>query len=403
MISLLGMRLGDLLGWLIVLSVVFLLGYRSLAKSDDRRTLVVKWVFSAVYILMFVLIASLHSMALSLLYVIPSVLLGLLWMPTVARFLLRPLTDSFDGGSEEAEAKPFYFIAEAKRRKGLFEEALAEMRKQLEKFPGDVEGMMKLAALQAEDLHDLPAATATLNDLLRQPGLPPHNSVAALQTMADWQLQIGRDAAAARASFNRIIELFPDSPVSHAAEQRLAHLDGATQAREFREHAVFKVSLGERDLGLRKTPRPAESPEAQADALVAEYVRQLEKYPADTDTREKLAMLYAESFDRLDLAVDQLEQLIALPNETPRHVAHWLDLLATLHVRRGKDLEAAEITLRRIIDLFPKSAAASMAVGRLATLPAELKAASTAAAAKALGAYEKDLGLKSGSGWKLKT
>ena len=72
-------------------------------------------------------------------------------------------------------------------------------------------------------------------------------------------------------------------------------------------------------------------------ALASQYVSQLNKHPADTDTREKLAVLYAENFGRLDLAVDQLEQLIALPEETPKHVTRWLNLLATLHISVAND------------------------------------------------------------------
>jgi tetratricopeptide (TPR) repeat protein len=265
--------------------------------------------------------------------------------------------------------------------------------------------MMKLAALQAEDLRDLPAAKATLDQLLQQSGLPPKQAVAALQTLADWQMQLGRDPAAARESFQRIVQMFPNSAFSHNAEQRLAHLDGVTQTREFREHAVFKVPSGERDLGLRQTAPLPESVPDDPEALAAEYVRQLEKYPADTETREKLALLYAEQFARLDLAVGQLEQLVALPNESAKHIARWLGLLATLHIRYGNDMVAAEHALRRVIARFPKSADAGKAVARLAALQGVWKAAATAASGKALGVYDKDLGLKSASPspWKLKT
>jgi tetratricopeptide (TPR) repeat protein len=333
-----------------------------------------------------------------LVLIIPTALLGTTWLPNALEFLFRPFTSAYEGGADKPEQKPFYYLADGKRRSGLYEEAAAEVRKQLEIFPGDAEGLMKLATLQAEDLQDLPAAAATLNELLHQPDLPSHRAVAALQTLADWQMDLGRDPAAARASFERIIQMFPDSSFSHTAKQRLAHLDGVSQAREFREKAVFKVPSRERGLGLRDTARPpAESPEIEADTLAAEYVRQLEKYPTDTETREKLARLYAEEFQRLDLAVSQIEQLAALPNETPQHIAHWLELLATLHIRHGHDMEAAENALRRIIDRFPKSAVATRAMTRLATLQAELKAAATPTAAKALGVYEKNLGLKSGS------
>jgi len=396
MIALLGIGFADLLCWLIVLPALGILGYRSLANSDSRGVLVLKWVFSAVLILIICLIASMDSIFKPLFVAIPAVFLGLMWTSSVCNVLFRPLTGAFDGEGDENEVKPFYFIAEAKRRKGLYQEAVAEVRRQLERFPGDVEGMMKLAALQAEELHDLPAASETLNELLLQPGLPSNNAVAALQTLADWQLQLGRDPDAARASFERIIQMFPDSPFAHNAEQRLAHLDGVTKTREFREHAVFKVPSAPRDLGLRKTVLQVESPQATADALGAEYVGQLEKHPNDTETRQKLAMLYAEQFERLDLAVSQLEQLAALPNAAPRQTAHWLELLATLHIRQGNDMAAAENALRRIIERFPKSAAASRALSRLATLQGEFKAAVAVTAAKALGVYEKDMGLKSG-------
>lgn len=290
--------------------------------------------------------------------------------------------------------KPAYSRAEAMRRKGLCQEAADAVREQLEQFPGDADGMMKLAMIQAEDLRDLPAATETIHELLQQPGLPAGKVVGALQTLADWQMNLGRDSDAARRTFERIIEMFPDSPFSLAAQQRLAHLDGVSQARDFRENAVFKVPTGERDLGLRPSARRETPPEEEAAALADEYVRQLQKYPNDTETREKLALLYGEPLGRLDLAVSQLEQLAALPHAAPRQIAQWLNLLATLHIRQGNDLLAAENALRRIMERFPKTAYSSQALARLATLQGELKAAATVTTAKALGVYEKDMGLK---------
>jgi tetratricopeptide (TPR) repeat protein len=397
MIALLGMGLGDLLCWLIVLPALGIMGYRTVVLSEDRRALLIKWSLSILLVLSMVWIASWQAAYKPLVMVIPVTFLGTLWMSNALNFVFKPFTTAFDGGTQEVDVKPYYFLAEGKRRKGLYAEAAEEVRKQLELFPGDAEGFMKLATIQAEDLHDLCAAAATLNELLLQPGLPPNRAVAALQTLADWQMKFARDPAAARAAFERIVELFPDSSLSHAAEQRIAHLDDVNKTREFHEKAVFKVPSRERGLGLRETVVPTESPEVEADDLAAEYVQQLEKYPTDTDTREKLARLYAEQFDRLDLAVNQLEQLASLPHETPQHIAHWLDLLATVHIRHGHDIEAADNAVRRIIDRFPKTALANRAVARLATLQGELQAATAITAGKRLGSYEKDMGLKSGS------
>jgi tetratricopeptide (TPR) repeat protein len=394
MIALMGATPGNLLGGLMVLLALVLFAARCLLNSDDRRALVIKWVCSVILILIGVFIAWLHSVVLSLLYLIPAVLLAFLWLPNIGRYLLKPLTDSYDGGGEEMEMKPAYSRAEALRRKGLCQEAADAVREQLEQFPGDAEGLMKLAMIQAEDLRDLPAAAETIHELLQQPGLPAGKVVGALQTLADWQMNLGRDADAARRTFERIMEMFPDSPISLATEQRLAHLDGVSQARDFRENAVFKVPARERDLGLRPSVRRETPPEEEAAALADEYVRQLQKYPNDTETREKLAMLYGEPLGRLDLAVGQLEQLAALPHAAPRQIAHWLNLLATLHIRQGNDMVAAQNALLRVVERFPKTAYASQALARLATLQGELKAAATATAAKALGVYEKDMGLK---------
>jgi len=407
MTALLGLGLFDALCWAIVLPALCVLGWRSFARSTDRAVLVVKWIVSALLIIFLrdllrrntpylPFLNDLPLLALPLVIILPAGILAVLWASQIGTLLSRPLTSLFDGGGEEAEAKPFYFIAEAKRRKGLFEEAIAEVRQQLEKFPGDVEGMMKLAALQAEDTRDLPAAKATITELLQQPELPPNAAVAALQALADWQLQIGRDAAGARASLEQIVDEFPETSFAHAARQRLAHLAGNAQARQFREETVFKVPTGERDIGLRQGPQPEhEFTEAEAIALADEHVRQLELHPNDTETREKLALLYAERLQRPDLAADQLEQLTTFPNETPAHIARWLDLLATVHVLYGRNLEAAENALRRVIERFPNTALASQANSRLATLRTELRAGETAVF-KQMGVYEKALGLKSG-------
>jgi tetratricopeptide (TPR) repeat protein len=386
----------DIVCWVLVLLTLILLAFRSYGRSDDRRALVRRWIFSAALLLIIRAVAGWHSPFKALFILPPSVALAFIWIPSATAFVIKPLTGTFDGGDDEAGAKPFYFIAEGKRRKGLYEEAIAEVRKQLEQFPGDFEGYMKLASIQMEDLKDLPAAQATLNDFLELPGRAPNEMAAVLHLLADWQLQFGRDAQAAIGSLQRIVQLYPGTPFAHAAEQRIAHLGSADETSRVRYQGKFTVKPGERDIGLRQGGAPVSAP-ADPDALAAEYVKQLELHPLDTDTREKLAVLYAEKFQRLDLAADQLEQLIALPAEPPKHVARWLDLLATLHIKVAHDAAAAESALHRIIERFPGGALASMAVNRLASLQSELKSTQRTPT-KTLGAYEKGIGLKQTQG-----
>ena len=109
--------------------------------------------------------------------------------------------------------------------------------------------------------------------------------------------------------------------------------------------------------------------------------------------REKLAVLYAEHYQRLDLATDQLEQLILLPNQPAKQIGHWLNLLADLQIKHAHDLTAAQQTLQRIIDQYPDWAAAHNAQRRLDILKLELKGKGKRQPIK-LGAYEQNIGLK---------
>jgi len=393
----------DVICWVLVVPALLYVGFQIFERSDDRRGLIRNWVGSVLLGLVMLLILRVRLpeypvlMGLKpILILFPALLIGRIWTPSIGAFLGGSLTNAIDGGNEEVEAKPFYFIAEGKRRKGLYEEAMAEVRKQLELFPGNYEGYAKLASIQIENLKDLPAASATLNEFLEIPGRAPNEVIGALHHLADWQLQYGRDATAAAASLQRIVQLYSGTPFAHAAEQRIAHLGSADEASRVRYDSKFTVETRERHIGLRKESAP-ESVAADPHAQAAEYVKQLESHPFDTEAREKLAVLYAQEFQRLDMAADQLEQLIALPAEPPKHVARWLDLLATLHIKHAHNLEAAENALRRIGERFPGGAQASMAARRLAGLNAELKA-SQRTAPKTLGNYERNVGLKRAGG-----
>lgn len=384
----------DIVCWLIVVPLVAYLGYRSFQRSENRGWLIIKWVLTSGLLALLGWLMHMESPYTPIFVLGPALILAILWAPNLGAMMARPLTDALTGGEADGELKPFYFIAEGKRRKGLYHEAIAEVRKQLAKFPGDYEGYQKLATIQMENLQDLSGAQATINEFLALPGRAPNEVISMLHMLADWQLQYGKNGDAATATLRRITQLFPDTPMSHAAEQRIAHLGQADEAHRIRHESKFVVKHGEKDIGLRQAAVPppvpsTEEPHEQAQALV----NHLEAHPSDTEAREKLAVLYAEGFQRTDLAADQLEQLIALPGETPRHVAHWLNLLATLQVQHARDLRAAEGALHRIIEKFPGGALAELATSRLATLQAEMKIHQKTAT-KTLGTYEKDLGLK---------
>ena len=140
------------------------------------------------------------------------------------------------------------------------------------------------------------------------------------------------------------------------AAQRIAHLGGAEKillAAHDRQPMAMPESV--KNIGLLESSahlRPAEIDPAK---LAADYVKHLEQHPLDTEVREKLAIIYADHYQRLDLATGELEQLIDEPNQPPKRVAHWLNLLADLQIRHGADYDTVRGTLEKIVERFPDS------------------------------------------------
>src|SRR5207244_2627858 len=120
------------------------------------------------------------------------------------------ITGLFDGGSLAPEPRPLYSVAQSRQKQGKYLEAVAEIRKQLERFPTDLEGHLLLAQIQAEDLKDMPAAEITIQRLCAQPGHAPKNIAFALYSLADWYLAIGHDQDRARLAFEQIVGSYPD-------------------------------------------------------------------------------------------------------------------------------------------------------------------------------------------------
>jgi len=369
-------------------------GWRLLKKSNDPTRLLVKWIITAVLVGWTIwVLPSFPQQYWPLVVLIPAVVVAVMWAPHVGSMVAGSITNAIDGGDTEIEPQPFYSIAETKRRNGHPREAIAAIREQLEKFPGDFRGTMLLASILVEDMNDLPGAQLTLERWMEDAAATPHGKASALTAIADWQLQFAQDPEAAGLALQRIINELPNTPAAHQAAQRLAHLPTMEHLVAARSGAPTVIKPGIKDAGLRKdytAPVPA-TPDP--DTLAAEYVRQLEMHPSDTATREKLAVLYADQFQRLDLAVDQLEQLIGLPNETPKHIAQWLNLMADLQIRVGKDLAGAEATLRRILERFSAPGIVEPTQARLAALGGEMKAGRQTTL-KTLGHYERNLGLK---------
>ena len=301
------------------------------------------------------------------------IILSITWTTQISALLSSSITSLYDGGTEPPEPKPFYSIALAKRKLNHPLEAIVEIRKQLARFPDDYEGICLLAAIQAEDLKDLPGAEMTLHHFCDSPEAPPKQVAAAFTQIADWHLKLAHDADSARAALEKIIEKFPGTEMALAAAQRIAHLGGVEKIMlAAQDRQPMAMPEGVKSVGLRDSMRDLIPAEADPAQLAADYVKHLEQHPLDTEAREKLAILYAAHYKRLDMAAIELAQLINEPNQPSKQVAHWLNLLADLQIAAARTTTPCARPWKKS-SKFPRIAAAELAQSRLAHLKLEIK------------------------------
>ncbi len=384
--------------------------FRALKRSEDPRLSVFKLLATVVlgggeFFFARRMIAALHdggiegnlfqTGALVISIAAVGVVLGVMWTAQIVGFVMSPITSIMDGGTEPPERKPFYSIAMTKRNRGKPREAVAEIRRQLEQFPNDFEGVMLLAQVQAHDLNDLPGAEVTLGHFCDWPGAPEKQIAAAFTQLADWHIK-NADIDAARAALQKIVQRFPETETALLAEQRLAHLvetEKLILARQ--DGADVALPEGVKNIGLLDSTAFLKPKEIEPGKLAAAHVKHLQEHPHDMEVREKLAIIYARDFKRLDLASSELAHLIEEPRHKPKQTAHWLNLLADFQIELGADFATVRETLEKIVDRFPNLPVAELAQRRLMRLENEFKGLQQSSSVK-LGNYEQNIGLKYG-------
>lgn len=374
--------------------------WHSVKKSDDPGRLLTKWIATGIVFGILVFLgASAQGAGYGGAFMIPAagaafgVVLGIIWAPNLGALIAKPFTSFYDGGDAEPEVRPLYSMAKAKRNRGNYKEALAAVRTQLERFPEDFEGWMLLAEINARDLKDNAAAQECIDQVLSHPHHTPKNITFALNCSADWHLSLASDRDSAAAALEKIVLMFPETEFAHAAAQRLAHLSSDKMLAESKDRPRIALTHYDEHIGLRGEVADPRPPEESPAEIASRLVAHLNEHPEDVEARESLAKIYADHYQRMDLASDQIEQLMALPGVGQREIAHWLNLLVDFHVRVSQDKTAAEEALRRIIERFPNSAVAAKAETRIVYLDTEMRRNEKSQAVK-LGSYEDNIGLK---------
>jgi len=388
-------------GVLMILAMAGISGwglFRILKRCEDPARVVFKLVLSLLLfggIIVFALKVgsdNAGSFTVPVLCVVFGIVMSILWARHWGAALASPFTAMFDGGDVPPDPQPLYSAAIAKRKRGKYAEAIADIRKQLETFPTDFTGQLMLAEIQAEDLKDLSSAEVAIQRICNQEGHPPARIASALARLADWHMKYRQDPDSARLCLEEIQARFPSTEFSHMAAQRLSHLSTREQLIGAGQPHTIAISQSVTDAGLY--PERLKAAQAENPAAIAEgHIRHLEEHPLDCEVREKLALIYANHYSRADMAIEQLQQIISQPGIPTREICRLYSVMADVHMKVNGDVENARKALKELIDRFPNSAAAEMSRQRLGTLKLELRSRQQNGDVK-MGTYEQDLGLK---------
>jgi|AP95_1055475.scaffolds.fasta_scaffold03976_5 tetratricopeptide (TPR) repeat protein len=332
-----------------------------------------------------------------------AVLVGVAWTPTIANMLVSPLTTAFSGDDSAAYEGPAYGQALANRKRGRYDDAVEAVEAQLERYPGDFDGLMLKASIQAENLDDLLAAITTIQETLDDPEKMRFNLPVALNKIADWQLTIAGDAPAAKRTLQQIREVLPGTQAAQFASQRLASLDASEESEavagdinESYRHLAEESAAKDDFTGPLEIPRAVEVDPLQTDeAKLQTCLRRVALHPDSINNREELAALYLNHARKPELAIQQYEHLLTLPGTTIHQKTAWLNRVADIQIKSGETYESIRATLGLIISLDPKAAPAVRAEQRIAYLRIEIRGANKKSKKLQLGSYDEDVGLKS--------
>ena len=397
-----------LIGGVSLAVVIYIIRKQLRNRQNDPVKVIGLWVLSFVVFLGIAYSAVAAREGIALLFVllvsVPiAILLGLAWTPTIANTLVSPLTTALSGDDTVAYEGPAYGQALAKRKRGKYEDAVEAVEAQLEQYPGDFDGLMLKASIQAENLDDLPAAAATIQETLQDPDKVRFNLPVALNKMADWQLTIAGDKSAAKRTLEKIRVALPGSQAAQLASQRLASLDASEEseaaAEDFNEsyrHLVEESAAKDDFTGPLEIPRPVEVDPLQTDeAKLQTCLRRVALHPDSINNREELGALYLGHMKQPALAIQQYEHLLTLPGTTIHQKTAWLNKVADIQIKSGETYESIRATLQLIISLNPKAAPAALAEQRIAYLRIEMLGVNKKTKKLQLGSYDEDMGLKS--------
>jgi hypothetical protein len=269
---------------------------------------------------------------------------------------------------------PTYSQAIGRMKMGKYADAEMAIIAQLEKCASDFDGWMMLAELYANQFHDLAEAELTICSVCDEPTTTPSQMAIAMHRLADWQLKMRGDPAAARRILEELCRRLEGTHLATMARLRINQLPAsAKELHEQQKTRTFAMPVHMETFDIPQktdvTPAGNGDPLAQANKLV----EKLKEDPNDITAREKLARIFAEQMGQLDLAVEQLELLIGMPGQLPAKTAEWLGIMAEWITRERGEGDAVEKILERLVHEFPQTPQAFVAQRRLSMMKASAR------------------------------
>ena len=223
-----------------------------------------------------------------------------------------------------------------------------------------------LANLYANKFDDLPEADRMIRELCGQPNVSGIQTSLALHRLADWHLKRGDDPASARSALEAICLRLPGTHFARMARQRIDQLPANREELiEQRTPKMIRLPALNDDLDDSPPARPADSNRREAEMQADRCVERLKRNPNDAEARENFATILAERLGEADLAIEQLDLLLAMPDQPVEKSAEWLARSAAWQMKYRQDPAAARVRLKQLVREFPQTPQAFAAQRRL--------------------------------------
>jgi hypothetical protein len=285
-------------------------------------------------------------------------------LPIALLMICVPIVHSSVSAVPKTAPVVSYGAAVAKIHRGKYEDAEIEVINQLEKHETDFQGWMMLAELYATKYQRFDDAAQVVVDLCGDPTVQEVEISVACNKLADWQLNLANNPPAARAALDLLIKALPGTHFAHMAKVRLRQLPRTREDLEDqKKHRPLRMpSLSEQDGKLAGSPGAAPAPlteDAKREATLEanRLSDRLRDLPNEHKTRERLAILLAESLGQPALGIEQLRLIVKMNDVGGEQAAKNLAQIAAWERGLNKNEAKFRATLLEITRDFPGTTA----------------------------------------------